>query len=325
MVESRDRLMLPWSNEARESRFFNAVLGALLLLMLVLSVWVPLVHLPEPDREVLEKLPPQLAKLVVQKEQPKPEPKLEKVEPDKEEAKPEEPKKEKEEPKKEEPKPEPKKEQPRRVDMPKEPPKQTVRQAREVAEKKMESLMDDLADMRSSVDMSALKKDVKPRTESTIAAKANAVNSASVAGRSGGINTAGLAAPAEKIRLAGHDGTRMTETRQEQKLAQAEAEAAANRHIRSNESIEMAAEKIKGSFNTHYLRELRKDPFLEGKVVLEVVIEPGGEVSACRLVSSELNHKALEAKFVSLMKLFNFGAEPVAQRTVNLPFTFKPS
>ena len=209
--------------------------------------------------------------------------------------------------------------------MPKEPPKQTVRQAREVAEKKMESLMDDLADMRSSVDMSALKKDVKTRTESTIAAKANAVNSASVAGRSGGINTAGLSAPAEKIRLAGHDGTQMTETRQEQKLAQAEAEAAANRHIRSNESIQIAVEKIKGSFNTHYLRELRKDPFLEGKVVLEVVIEPGGEVSACRLVSSELNHKALEAKFVSLMKLFNFGAEPVAQRTVNLPFTFKPS
>lgn len=326
MVESRDRLMLPWSTEARESRFFNAVLGVLLLLMLVLSVWVPLVHLPEPDREVLEKLPPQLAKLVVPKEQPKPESKQEKLEPEKEEVKPEEPKKE--EPKKDEPKPkpEPKKEQPRRVEMPKEPPKQTVTQAREVAEKKMQTLMDDLADMRSSVDMSALKKDVKPRAESTIAAKAGAISSSKAVARSGGIDTGALASvSAEKVRLAQHQGTQLTETNKEKALAQAETEAALQSHIRSNESIQLAAEKIKGSFNTHYLRELRKNPFLEGKVVLEVVIEPGGEVSACRLVSSELGHKELEAKFVSLMKLFNFGAEDVAQRTVNMPFTFKPS
>jgi TonB family protein len=314
-MSAQDRLMLPWSTEARESRTFRLILGLLLSILLVFSIWLPLIELPEPDREEIEKLPPQLARLV------KPPVELPKPEPKKEEVKAEEPKKE--EPKKEEPKP--KKDEPKPVEKPREKPK-SVQQAREVAQKSgLLAQMDDLADMRSSVDMSALKKDVKPRAESTIAAKANALNAANVVAGSGGIRTDSLATPAERVRLDRHDGTELTETVDEKALARAEAEAALLKYLRSNESIMLAAERIKGTMNKLYQRELRKDPFLEGKVVLEVVIEPGGEVSACRLVSSELNHSELEAKFVSIMKLFNFGAEEVAQRTVNLPFTFTPS
>lgn len=63
---------------------------------------------------------------------------------------------------------------------------------------------------------------------------------------------------------------------------------------------ERAMSNIRQVFDTQksvlyalYQRELRQDPTLEGKVTLELVIEPDGSVSACQVVSSELGNPAL--------------------------------
>ncbi|WP_231882672.1 AgmX/PglI C-terminal domain-containing protein, partial [Oleiphilus sp. HI0061] len=102
-------------------------------------------------------------------------------------------------------------------------------------------------------------------------------------------------------------------------------EAASGMLSRSEENIRLVAESLKSAFNKLYVRELRKDPFLEGLLMLEVIIEPSGEVSFCRIVSSELNHPVLENKIVKRMYLADFGVENVMQTTINIPFPFRPN
>jgi outer membrane biosynthesis protein TonB len=142
---------------------------------------------------------------------------------------------------------------------------------------------------------------------------------------SGGIETGTLAAPSESLALSERDSVVLDATEDEISLAIAEEEAASGMATRSADSIRLVVESLKSSFNKLYVRELRKDPFLEGLLMLEVVIEPSGEVSFCRVVSSELDHEVLEGKIVKRMYLANFGVENVLQTTINIPFPFKPN
>ena len=327
MAVSQDRLSLPWSSERLENRRFKAILVLLFLLFFVLSIWIPMITVPEKDRDALEKLPPQLAKLVKKKEEPKPikkeEPKPVKKEETKAVPKPEI--------KKPEPKPEPKKkeikpklEKPKVVkdkDLTKE-----VKKARDVARKSgLLALQNDLSDLQSIVDVSTLKKNIAPRTERTIAAKANSVATSDVLKRSSGINTDSISAPVEQVQLASRDDARLIATDDEIALAKAEAEAANSVRSRNQENIRLTTESLKSSLNKLYLRELRKDPFLEGILLLEVVIEPTGEVSFCRVISSDLNNADFESKIVSRMYLADFGEANVLQTTINIPIPFKPN
>lgn len=318
MAYSQDRLMLPWTVERQENNNFRAVLAILATVFLVLAVWIPSVHLPEPDRETLEKLPPQLAKLVVKKEPVKP--KL--PEPKKEE------KPKKEEPKKEE-KPEPvKKKEPKKeiIKKPVEKTAQKIKKAREVARKTgLLALQNDLAELQSSVDLSSLKTaKTQVRSEKTLAAKAEGISSKQVTQSSGGISTDDLSAPAETIQLASRDVTALEETDQEQALAEAEANAAARANIRSDESIRIAIEGLKNALYKLYNRELRKDPFLEGAVMFELTIDASGEVSVCTIINSELNNPALERKFINRIRLYNFGAEAVDTLVKKININFIP-
>jgi TonB family protein len=94
---------------------------------------------------------------------------------------------------------------------------------------------------------------------------------------------------------------------------------------RGEEEIERVFQKNKGAIFSLYNRALRKDPSLQGKVVLELTIAPSGKVVKCRIVSSELNDPALERKLVTRVKLFRFAAKDVAQVTVSYPIDFLPS
>jgi hypothetical protein len=327
MSQSQDRLMLPWTSEGKESLRFKSILVVLFLVLFILSIWIPSISLPKKDRKEMEKLPPQLAKLVKKVKIPKP---VKKIEPKKKEVK--EKVEKKKEPKKEKPKVKPKKKEPVKIREPKLPaqvkiPKQNikVKEAREVAKKSgLLALQDDLADLRSTVDMSSLNKKATPRKAKTIAAKASSgISSQQIYAGSGGIQTDSLSAPAETVALAGRAGTELDATLDERALAKAEAEAASRIKYRSEKSINLIVERLKGSLISLYNRERRKDPFLEGMLLVEVVIEPSGSVSSCRVISSELNHEVLEKKMVNRIYLTDFGAEEVVQTTKNIPLVFK--
>jgi TonB family protein len=59
--------------------------------------------------------------------------------------------------------------------------------------------------------------------------------------------------------------------------------------------------------------------------VLEFTIAPDGEVTECRVVSSELHDPDLERMIVARVKLFRFEAKNVAAITTTKPIEFVPT
>lgn len=94
---------------------------------------------------------------------------------------------------------------------------------------------------------------------------------------------------------------------------------------RSREEIEMVFDQNKGAIYALYNRALRGDPSLQGKMVLELTIQPNGSVSACRVVSSELDAPEFQRQLVQRVLLFRFAAKDVAPVTTTKPLDFFPS
>jgi hypothetical protein len=94
---------------------------------------------------------------------------------------------------------------------------------------------------------------------------------------------------------------------------------------RTDEEIQIVFDKYKASLYRMYNAELRKDPTLRGKILLRITIEPGGEVSACTMQSSDLASPDLVAQVVERVKKFNFGPkENVPKTTILYPIDFLP-
>ena len=87
----------------------------------------------------------------------------------------------------------------------------------------------------------------------------------------------------------------------------------------------MVFDRNKAAIYSIYNRALRQNPALQGKVVLKITITPGGRVSACQVISSELGAPALERKIVMRVRLFDFGAKNVETMVVTYPIEFLPS
>jgi TonB family protein len=100
---------------------------------------------------------------------------------------------------------------------------------------------------------------------------------------------------------------------------------AGDRPARSREEIEMVFDKNKGAIYALYNRALRRDPTLQGKLVLRLTIEPSGAVSYCEVVSSEIEDEALQRKLVQRIKLFRFLEKDVEAITTTKPIDFFPA
>jgi hypothetical protein len=81
----------------------------------------------------------------------------------------------------------------------------------------------------------------------------------------------------------------------------------------------------KGGIFAVYNRALRQDPTLQGKFVFEMVIEPSGEVSDVKMISSELKDSELVGKILARIRLINFGAASVLRTRVNYSLDFLPN
>jgi TonB family protein len=94
---------------------------------------------------------------------------------------------------------------------------------------------------------------------------------------------------------------------------------------RDPEEIALVFDRNKGAIYALYTRASREIPDLQGKVVLEFSIAPAGDVTMCRVVSSELNNHDLEDKICQRVRLFHFEARDVAPVTATKPIEFFPS
>lgn len=317
-------LELPWSSSIDDDKRFNKILSISFVVLLLASIVVTIVNVPEMARTEKEKLPPQLARVVLEKQELPPPPPVEPPKP--EEKKPEPVPEEKPVEKPPEVKP---------VEKPKEPvkapPKATLEKAREQAENSgVMQFKDDLAEMREMMQTSAVETAATTVTNSTGEAaqvdRAMITSGAKVA--SGGINTAALSRDTGGVALSGRETTKVKSGLAEGTKKSGQATAGnsdgTGGAARSEEEIRKIMEQHKGAIYSIYNRALRQNAALEGKMVVKIVIDPSGRIVEASLVSSELGDKDLEAKILQRIKLITFPASNVARTTLNQTFDFLP-
>jgi periplasmic protein TonB len=303
---------LPWTAGSYEQRRFNQLLTLCLGIVVVFGLIVPWLTLPQVEREQLEQLPPQLARIVRDKPAPvipPPPPPLVKDEP--------KPAPEQKVPEK---KPAPVKQRPQ--------PQPTVADAREkAAVSGLLAFKDAFADMRDAVDVTKLNDTGSLSRGSGQAATIDRSLLTSKHGaRSGGVNVASLSRDTGGVALSGRDTTNVEAPPQA-------AGAHGTTHVaksidpreRSIEDIRRVFDANKGAIFAIYNRALRQDATLQGKVVLELKIDPNGRVLDCRVVSSELADDGLVGKLVSRIRLFDFGRKDVGTTTISYPVVFLPT
>jgi protein TonB len=108
-------------------------------------------------------------------------------------------------------------------------------------------------------------------------------------------------------------------------VVEAQRSGSSARAARTREEIELVFDKNKSAIYALYSRALRENPALQGKVVLEVTIAPSGEVTDCKVISSELGDPELERKLVARVKAFRFEDRDVAVMTTTKPIEFFPA
>jgi protein TonB len=291
---------LPWEGDPESSARFRKILRVLLIVFVVLGVLFPL--LPTPKRETAEDVPERLVRII--QETPKPPP-------------PPPPKVE------EKPKIEPK------VAMVKPPPIDLHERAHEKAQKQLNQVKDELADLRDVMDLTPLQ---TKNLSGTVGADTHAERSlitSKIGAGSGGITSAdssrGFGTGAGS--LTGHDTTAVTSgvARSGLNSRGPASNGGGGKAARSREEIELIFDRNKGRIYSLYARALRENAELQGKLVLEFTIAPSGEVTMCRVVSSELKDPELESKIVALVRLFRFDPKDVDAITTTKPIDFFPA
>jgi protein TonB len=296
---------LAWEGDAESSSRFRKILRILLILFLIFGILFPL--LPTPKRTASEmEIPQRLARVMIE-EKPKPPPPPPVA--------------------KELPKPKP---EVQTKPVPVAPPVDRKQLAHEKAQKSLDRVKDELADLREQMDLTPLSQ--TKNLSGAVGADSHAERSmitSKVGAGSGGITSAnssrGFGSGAGS--LTGHDTTAVTSS-----IAQTGLNSrgptrtgSSGKAARSREEIELVFDHNKGAIYGLYNRALRERAELQGKLVLEFTIAPAGEVTMCRIVSSELNDPDLESKICSRVKLFHFDSKDVESITTTKPIDFFPS
>jgi hypothetical protein len=94
---------------------------------------------------------------------------------------------------------------------------------------------------------------------------------------------------------------------------------------RTDEEIQIVFDRHKAQLYRLYNLELRRDPTLQGKIILRLTIEPDGSVSLCQLHATNMNAPDLAQQVVERVKTFNFGAKVVPPVTIIYPIDFLPA
>jgi len=289
---------LPWTPSEAEERLYRRIMALVIGLFIAFGIIIPLLPTPPKPAVVEQAMPENIVEFILEHKKPP-----EKVEPPKPIEKP------KVEAKTEQP-------QPARVVEKPDP--------RKKAQQNMQALVQDLAALR---DM-----DVKDVSDAPITSgvgnKADVsrnILTAKVGSGSGGIATGPVSSGfgAGATGLKGNATARVSSPVPQ--VPEATRTGSGKQASRSREEVELVFDKNKSAIYALYSRALRDNPSLQGKVVLEVTISPSGDVTACRVVSSELNDPELERKLVARVKMFKFAARDVATMTTIKPIEFFPA
>jgi len=284
------RYELPWSPSEEMERRFRTILRNLAIVFAILAVLMPFL----PRHKVVvntESLPERVVQLVMEPPPPPPPP----------------------------PPPKPEKPLEKAPVVPK-PVDPRVKAA------KTAQVFDQLAALRD-VDLDKFQKNQQKTTDpGDVSVVSRNIISSKVGGTSGGINaptSSGLAAGSGSLR-----GIYTTQVKDPNMGASGQGATRAGgsgKASRSADEIALVFTRNKGAIDAMYARALRDNPALQGKVVLELTIAPSGDITAARIVSSDLNDKEFESKLLARIRLFKFEAKDVAALTATKPIDFFPA
>lgn len=309
---------LPWQRDKGEGRRFSLILVAITLLFVVPAILIPGWTLPERERAEMEQVPPRLAKLLERAEpepiqEPEPAPLIK-------------------------PKPEPEPEVAEQstpaeaapptvrapdVPEPTQNPADAQANARETASKSgLFAMKDRLAALTATNDVSV--QQVQANVDgSALAQRDNRPTEQELTKGSGGIKS--TTGPRKDVSIEAHQVAEVSAPAAPVVASQpSEVSGPKSAGERTMSNIRQVFDAQKSALYALYQRELRQDPSLAGKLTLELVIEPDGSVSDCKVVSSELENAALEQRIALRVRLFNFGAADVDTRRVAFPIDFLP-
>ena len=326
-------MIMPWSKEAESERRFRRAVLVALFICFVLSSTISLIKVPVLDRLAVVVVPERLVSLL-KKEPPKPAPVRKPV-----------PKGAQEEPKyaKNEPKPRPDQHEP---ELPASGGGASA--AREKAEGAgLLKFKEAFAGLMNEIPVPKLGTEARlsnesPRVAGQAVAQRSLVAMQADGGSSGGIGNAGIS---RNIGSGGGGGGGAGAgigsgigSGKGPGFARVESSIAGPggggpRPLsdgpapgRTDEEIQIVFDRYKASLYRIYNAELRKDPTLRGKMLLRITIETSGEVSMCRVESTDLASPELVANIVERIKKFNFGPkEGVLKLTILYPIDFLPA
>ncbi|WP_440904366.1 AgmX/PglI C-terminal domain-containing protein [Catenovulum sp. SX2] len=296
------------ANGGYSDKLFKQILAVLFIGYFVLAVGVPIIEVPELTREQQTRLPPQLAKVVLDKKVP--------------------------------PKPEPK---PKETveEKPREPTPVEKKQAAKAAAKKvaqkagLAAMKDSLFALRDAVKVEQTKQPLKQGKQTQTEFKRDMLDAA--AGKK--------AASMQQAQVAKVDAAEQTEAVPNQQMRLAENEQLQDLGLygndeaniaeetseggelasRSEQEIRQTLEAHKASLYQIYNKALRKNPLLAGKVVFEMLVTSTGEISQVSIVSSELNDAKLERRLVLKLRGIQFASKEVADTATQWTIEFLPS
>jgi TonB family protein len=293
---------LPWEGDPESSERFRKILRVLLIVLVIFGILFPL--LPTPKHTIAEDVPERLARVMTQTPKPKPPP----------------------------PPPTPKPQEKPKIEPKfalKPPPVDERQRAHEKAQKQLNQVKDELADLRDVMDLKPLEtKNLSGAVGADSHAERSLITSKVGVG-SGGITSAnasrGFGTGAGS--LTGHDTTTVSSgiARSGLNNRGPATSGGGGKAARSREEIELVFDRNKGRIYSLYARALRDNAELQGKLVLEFTISPTGEVTMCRVVSSELKDPDLERKIIALVRLFRFDPKDVDTITTTKPIDFFPA
>jgi periplasmic protein TonB len=290
------RFELPWEPSEERDRAFKKLLRILLIIATLLAILIAVLPKRETEKMKKEELKERVAQLIVEKPKPPPPPP----------------------PPPEEKKPEP--EKPKPTEKPVEKPKPSVRN------QGMLALADELAELR---DQNLDLKDPQMKAPVEDARSERNLITSQAGRASGGINTANLARGfgGGAGEIGTHTATAVSHGAGLDPNAggRVQRTGTSGKSSRAREEVEIVFDRNKGALYALYGRALRDQPELQGKLVLEFTIAPTGEITMCRVVSSELNDPELEKKIVARVRLIRFKPADVEPLTVSKPIDFFPA
>lgn len=295
---------LAWEGEEETQALFKRILKISLIVLLALAILIALLPAPRTPPGVAA-IPPQLARVMIE-EQPKPPP----------------------------PPPPPPKPEVKPVSEVKPVPTPVpqvdrVAEARRKAEKSgIDQFKDQLADLREKTPIDeGQTKNLTGAVGADSHAERSMITSKVGVGSSGITSTSSRGFGSGAGSLTGHETATVTSAIAHSGLNDRSATrtGTSGKAARSAEEIALVFDRNKGAIDALYARALREHPELQGKIVLELTIAPSGEVTMCRIVSSELHNEDLESKIISRVKSYRFEPKDVEPITATKPIDFFPA